>query len=409
MDFNDVLLHGDGGWILGNYSNYFDHVMIEFGDNNVQSGVQSTNIFVFTALLLVGIIKLLITSTSGDRIQDGQHSEIRRLKQRRWLLGFDVALTFASWIRNNVSLEESAKWISENGKTFSVLIAGRKNVWTADALNAKAILSDSARAFELSHAREIAFRPVIGKGMIAVNGAVWKSGRKLLTQSLGTSTVRNIAQYESYYRNLLSQLPVDGSTVNLRQLLLLYTMDTASLILLGDSTAWLTETNKEEVELISEAMDHANDMMRFRGDIGWLVYLHWTLSPKFRQTCSKLRNFVYSQLTRQATINKSPVEDEEYTDSKRPFVEAFTSSLANQRTVSEQLLTSLMAGRDTTASLMGFTIWSLSRDKRVQKALRAALEGMPNPVREYSSLAKVTYLWHVIKEGKTIHGHSSFY
>ncbi|KAJ0124304.1 Cytochrome P450 52A13 [Diaporthe amygdali] len=66
--------------------------------------------------------------------------------------------------------------------------------------------------------------------------------------------------------------------------------------------------------------------------------------------------------------------------------------------VRDHLLTALMAGRDTTAALMGFTLWSLAREKRVQQRLRDEVAKLQAPIVSYEDLQQATYLWWTIKE-----------
>ncbi|KAK4187717.1 cytochrome P450 52A13 [Podospora australis] len=326
-----------------------------------------------------------------------ERSHVPRLPQKSWLFGFDVAYQFASWVGEKTSLLKSAAWIRDNGKTFSVRIAGHTNIWTADALNARAILTADPRVFELSHNRQVAFSPVVGRGMIASNGQDWACGRKVISRCLTKAEVRYLPRYEPHVQNLFSLLPADGSTtVDMRSLLLLFAMDTSTDILLGESTSWLTKSSTCDTEVvqISEALDYCNQVMRLRGDLGFLVYLHW--DPKFNRSCKLLHGFVERYIHKASTGTQKSSKP----PSRLCFLEGLVSSIGPNKTmVRDHILTALMAGRDTTAALMGFTLWSLARDARVQQRLRDEVSSkLQMPVGSYEDLHQVTYLWWTIKE-----------
>ncbi|KUI67211.1 Cytochrome P450 52A13 [Cytospora mali] len=352
----------------------------------------------FTSLIIVAtfVFALCLSIKPGSKTPS-QCSNVPQLRQKWWLFGFDVAYQFASWVNEKTSLFKSAAWIRENEKTFSVRIAGHTNIWTADALNARAVLTGDSEAFELSHDRQVAFYPVVGRGMIAANGPDWACGKRVIRRCLTKDQVRHLPRYEPHVQNLFKLLPTDGSTVDMREYLLLFAMDVSTDILLGESTFWLTKGTSDEVLATSEALDYCNQVMRLRGDLGFLVYFHW--DSKFHRSCKILHNFVEPYITRGNGNVVDPEMGEKTSKSNRPcFLEGLISSIGTKIMVRDHLLTAIMAGRDTTAALMGFTLWSLARDKRVQQKLRDEVAKLQMSLFSYEDLQQVTYLWWTIKE-----------
>lgn len=352
-----------------------------------------------TTLIIVAAFVFALCVSIKPRSESPPYSHVPQLRQKWWLFGFDVAYQFASWVNEKTSLCKSAAWIRENGRTFSVRIAGHTNIWTADALNARAILTADSRAFELSHDRQIAFYPVVGKGMIAANGPDWAFGKKIIRRCLTKDQVRYLSRYERHVQNFFKLLPTDGSTIDLREFLLLFTMDASTDILLGESTSWLTKSTSDTVLAISNALDYCNQVMRLRGDLGFLIYFHW--DRKFNRSCKLVHAFVERYIERGDGNIADPEMGEKPSKYNRPcFLDGLVSSTGTKRMVRDHLLTALMAGRDTTAALMGFTIWSLAREKRVQQRLRDEVAKLQAPIVSYEDLQQVTYLWWTIKEGE---------
>jgi hypothetical protein len=73
---------------------------------------------------------------------------------------------------------------------FSVWITEHTNIEAVDPVNAKTILTGHTDASELIHARQFVFLPVVGKRMIATNGAGWTSGKQIIRKSLTKDQVR---------------------------------------------------------------------------------------------------------------------------------------------------------------------------------------------------------------------------
>ncbi|KIX04361.1 uncharacterized protein Z518_05229 [Rhinocladiella mackenziei CBS 650.93] len=346
------------------------------------------------AVSLVALFLILCLIPARHIPSDLDH--VRQLVQRWWWFGFDVALQFVRWVNQGIVLQESTKWMEQNGRTFSVNFAGHTNICTADAVNARAVLMNNAKDFEISYVRQNAFRPAVGNGIFAANGPQWAHGRKVLSRALTHRQVRDLGQYETHVQNLFAHLPADGTTIDLRDLLSLFTMDTSTHFLLGESTSWLTTAGSKMTRTLDQAFDYAIEIMRLGTDLGFFVHLHWDAT--FRRSCKLLHDFVDSYIIRNsnAAIEASQSSLEEA--NPRIFLKQLVISGSDAKATRDHVLSSLMAGRDTTASHIGFVIWNLARHPKVQQKLRDAIASIESPTFSFRQLSEITYLWWVIKE-----------
>lgn len=350
--------------------------------------------------VLLGFVVLLLRHQTRKTTNVKQRGQAPILPQNQWLFGFDIAYQFAAWIEQGIALQESTKLITKHGRTFSTRFAGHFNICTADEVNVRMVLTSSD--FELSSVRRNAFHPAVGNGMIATNGPQAAFGRKVLRGILTQRRVRDLTAYEQHLQNLFSLLPSDGSEVDLQRPLALLAMDMSTELLLGKSTCWLSRIAETETERINKALDNVTDTMRFRTDLGPLVHLHW--NRQFKKDCKLLQQFVNSYLPLASLAHSSAHADPELTRKhvQNSYVQELVSAGSDHDSVQGHVLTSILAGRDTTASLIGFTVWNLARHPSVQKNLRKVIKCLDNKF-SFDELSKVSYLWWTLKEGPPVY------
>jgi cytochrome P450 len=107
------------------------------------------------------------------------------------------------------------------GKTFQLqsLIA-QPAIMTLAPMNIKAV--NSAKDFGVEPMRLAGMEYFCGRGFLTTDGDIWQHSRKLLKPSFTRSNLVNLDFLSQQVDSLLSQLPVEGVTVDLQPLL--YTM-----------------------------------------------------------------------------------------------------------------------------------------------------------------------------------------
>ena len=93
-------------------------------------------------------------------------------------------------------------------------------------------------------------------------------------------------------------------------------------------------------------------------------------------------------------------EDAKLNDQQYIFSYELSKKTINRTEITDQLLNILLAGRDTTASLLGITFWVLARRPDVWKKLRDEIAPLEGRKPTYQELKYLTYLSWVLNEGK---------
>jgi cytochrome P450 len=143
--------------------------------------------------------------------------------------------------------------------------------------------------------------------------------------------------------------------------------------------------------------------------------LYWTINPaQFRAANAKVHEVVdhYVHLALQSkhahAAPGSSGRNEDLDKGRYVFLEALASDTNDPKVIRDNLLNVLLAGRDTTASLLSSVFYFLARNPRVWAALRAEI------VREFGArhtpghneitharLKSLTYLRYVLNESES--------
>ena len=140
--------------------------------------------------------------------------------------------------------------------------------------------------------------------------------------------------------------------VDLQPLFFKLTLDTTTALLFGRSVYSLRAKTDSDIENLAFAENfnaaQAGLAKRFR-----LAPWHFFYSPPhFRQACSKAHHFV------EQYIEEHDVKRRKYIDSKtsESFMDQLVQESSSKSAVRDQLLNILLAGRDTTACCLSWTM-----------------------------------------------------
>jgi cytochrome P450 len=213
---------------------------------------------------------------------------------------------------------------------------------------------------------------------------------------------------------LFAAFPNDGSAFDIQEFFFRLTLDTATEFLFGESTHCLSPYNVVGSgplasvggeEGFAQAFQQSQDFLVDRGraqKFYWLVN-----APKFRLSV-KLAHEVVDYYVDQALNKYQQSEEEKYIsgrDSRYVFLDAVAKETRDRKTLRDQMLNILLAGRDTTASLLTSSFFYLSRHPRVWTRLREEITRAFPPTESADAitierLREVKYLRYFLNEGK---------
>jgi len=313
-------------------------------------------------------------------------------------------------------LEDMARkpFISLNCGTFRTYEPfNASNILTADPQNIQAILATKFHDFDFGPERVINFSAMLGDGIFTAPLQRWPHFRAQLKPQFTRDQVSDLEAADRHMQVMFRALPDEDQegwvqSVDIKPLLYRYTMDVSTEFLFGKSVnsqttaihsleSSVTASKKAaEDQKFAEAMDFAQgyiaDRMRLFGYF-WLMN-----SKEFQEACKTVKDYADRFVAAALDPNHKPSTE------KYVFLDALVAETRNPIELRDQVLQVLLAGRDSTASLLSWTVLLLSRDPAAYQKLREAIisnfgtESSPTQELTISSLRSCKELTHVIYE-----------
>lgn len=229
---------------------------------------------------------------------------------------------------------------------------------------------------------------------------------------------------EVHVQNLLRRLPTDASgwtaKVDLQPLFFSLTLDSATEFLFGETVnsqllglpgrSYLPTKQDRNGNILDwstfgEDWDHATMTIGTRARLG---EAYWTHSPSsFHQSCRRIHEFADYYVNLALTTDLSTLKRKDASGSpkrdKYIFLQELVAQTRDPTELRSQLLNILLAGRDTTAGLLGWAFYVLVRQPSVYDQLRSVIldrfgtYSSPRNIT-FANLKSCTYLQHILNE-----------
>ncbi|OQD89061.1 hypothetical protein PENANT_c003G07195 [Penicillium antarcticum] len=292
--------------------------------------------------------------------------------------------------------------------TFRMCQAGRENLFTADPKNVQAMLATQFKDFGLGDTRRNVAGPVF-----TTDGEDWSRSRSLLRPQFTRDQMSNLDREERHVQNAMRAIPMlsDGwsSEVDIQSILFRLTLDSATEFLFGKSCESQIAATKQEAGQASDdtflygfdrCMWYLAERLRFER-LYWIIH-----NQEFRKCIDTVHGFVdkyvHSALL-QAQQQEEKAQGNEKVTSQYIFLQALTGTTRDPVRLRDESLNVLLAGRDTTASLLSWTILLLARHPHIFARLRCDIikkfgtYDQPSTM-DFAALKSCQYLQHFLNE-----------
>ncbi|GAD95757.1 cytochrome P450 alkane hydroxylase, putative [Paecilomyces variotii No. 5] len=322
---------------------------------------------------------------------------------RAGFFGIPAFLKVARAVREKRLVEFMTEQYGIYGNTFEQKVFGRYVVTTIEPENIKALLATQFSDFRFGN-RHREFYPLLGDGIFTLDGAGWSHARALLRPQFTKDQVADLAMMDGHIMKMIDIIPKDGSVFDIQKLFFLLTMDSATHFLFGESVGSLSsssgvlEKSTGGAQGFADAFNLAQEYLAARSRAQAFYFMVNT--REFREATRKVHNLVdhYVQLALQSR-NKPSKPDDRYI-----FLQALAEDSQNPKVLRDNLLNILLAGRDTTASLLSSTFFLFARHPHVWHKLRREVirefGDCNNKVSDitHAKLKDMPYLRHVLNE-----------
>ncbi|EPE36354.1 Cytochrome P450 [Glarea lozoyensis ATCC 20868] len=248
----------------------------------------------------------------------------------------------------------------------------KRHLSTVSPENIKTILGTSFADYSLGASRAANLGDLIGHGIFTADGESWTRFRAQLKPQFTRGQIGDLEVAERHLGGLWAGLEreADGGWErgDLGKGLRRWTLDVSMEFLFGvGSGSQVGDGESEKKVRFAEAMVVAQETIIVRLRLGkW----YWLVSPKrFRMACKTVKEFTGECVDRVLAPGYKPVGDAK----KFVLMEELARQTEDRTEIRDQCLHLLLAGRDTTAALLGWCIVLLSRHPTEFEKLRTTV------------------------------------
>ncbi|CAI7646995.1 unnamed protein product [Penicillium glandicola] len=265
--------------------------------------------------------------------------------------------------------------------TFRMFQAGRENLFTADPKNIQAMLALQFKDFGLGDTRRNVANPVVGHGIFTTDGESWLHSRSLLRPQFTRDQMSNLDREERHVQNALRAIPMlsDGwsSVVDIQAIFFRLTLDSATEFLFGESCdSQIAATQKKAGQASDDTFLYGFDRcMWYLAERLRFERLYWIIYNKEFRKCIKIVHAFVDKYVHSALMQAQEQEEKPQGIQKVPsqyiFLKALTGTTRDPVRLRDESLNVLLAGRDTTASLLSWVVLLLARHPHIFARIRS--------------------------------------
>jgi cytochrome P450 len=241
----------------------------------------------------------------------------------------------------------------------------------------------------------------IGKGIFTTDGPFWQHSRSILRPNFDKSLISALDQFEPYVQKLIGRIPKDGSTVDLQDLFHQLSMDTSTDFILENGTDYLG--GDQNAAMLDESINKCVEYGSWRE---MTDPFYWLVPNAEAKKALKYAHAAVDGWVKQAMEHKDSADlDGKGKDSGKRYV--FINELARHKEVDairirDEVMNIILAGKDTTASLLSGLWFCLAREPEVYKKLQAEVAELNGERPSYESLRNMKYLKYTVQEGEDV-------
>lgn len=327
--------------------------------------------------------------------------EAPKRRQQWWKFGADTIYESWRWKKQHSYLELLQKNFNEYGKTYTSQVLGVNKLTTIEPANVEAILKTKWEDFIASPARKVPLNGLVGPGVLTADGALWKQHRKLMMPSFSRKALEDLTIYSDHFERFMHHVPRDGKIINLQDLFFRLTLDSSTAHLLGCSSNTLASTSEVSPEPeLAGAFDRAQRAAVEKFALGWADRLR--PQPQYWRDTSLLWSFaqryVNIALKRKGDRKANPANTDTLPVKQSNFLDEICERTDDPDDIHKGALHLLVAGRDSTASLLSNLWFMLARDERVWYKLKEEVNTLKGAVPDNERIKQMPYLRSCINE-----------
>lgn len=349
---------------------------------------------------------LVIKTQASLPLREPMHRD-PSANRRPWLLGLDMLRESRQHAERHAYLDLLQHRFEINGNTFQSRRIGARRLATIDPANIETIVKHKAADYIVRPAREGLLGGLVGHGILTADGPLWKRHRAMMKPSFYKKRLEDFRVHEQHFQRLLACIPGDdGAVVDLKTLFFDFTINTSTAHLFGYSAGMLgSNGSAADGPELANAFDRAQRACVRKFALGWMDVFMPQL--QYKRDTERIRAFTdrYIEQARESvrTANAQGGDCEKsrsgYQTPQNVLLDLI-SSIDDPEELRAVLLNLMVAGRDTTASLLSSLWHGISRDPEVWSKLQVEVASLGGEEPTAESIKRLPFLRQCIDEGQ---------
>jgi cytochrome P450 len=243
----------------------------------------------------------------------------------------------------------------------------------------------------------------------------------MLRPNFVRSQIGDVLTFERHVSHLISKLPGDGKTpVNLADYFFRLTLDSATEFLFGESTNSLSQSSEES---FGAAFDRGQSNIAMRARFGPLVkwlpfafdvgsiekdqkfvhdfvdyYVDKGCAERDQQQQQQAKKQQQQQQPQPSAVDEAKQKQSNSENERYIFITELIRQTPDRTRIRSELLNILLAGRDTTASLLTNLWWLLSKNPTAWAKLQTEISTLQGSHPTFETLKDLKYLRALLNE-----------
>lgn len=300
-----------------------------------------------------------------------------------WLLG-----TAGEFSRDPLAYMQ--RYQKDYGPAWTVMARVRKIVVISDPEWVKYVLQDNNKNYVKSFGYEL-LKPLLGNGLLTSEGAFWMSQRRLMQPAFHKQAIQRFASiFQEEGEHTVERLKVfadRGEAVNFSAEMSRLTMTIVSRCLLGSVVPGDIERIGVCLEVLNRDANH-----RIQKPINWPMAIPTPHNRKVNRALEELNRTIHALISGK---RNSGERGEDLLSLLLETQDADTGERMNDRQLRDEIATIFIAGHETTANALCWTLYLLATHPDVENRLMQEIERAEG---EGLDLAAVPYVRQVVRE-----------
>lgn len=307
------------------------------------------------------------------------------------------------------------KYLLGRGNILSVLNeklfrgwVGRSKIWghasfcVNDPALVRRVLAEKAAAYPKSVVMDRALRPLLGESVFITNGAVWARQRRMIDPAFAGGKVRqSFASMSAAARDSAERLAAqaDGTTPVAVDPEMTYV--TADVIFRTLFSTPIAAEDAQRVYRAFQAYQAQAPFVSMRSLFGfWRFFPKSPRRRRLEAAGREIRALLLDFVRRRSAEIRAGTAPEDLATAIMTTQDPVAGDLFGDEEMLDQVMIFFLAGHETSASALSWTLYLLARSPALQEALRAEIEAAAPGGRdlEFADLRKLEKLRDVFRE-----------